>query len=205
MISRATAWPQTAFTKLVYTDTFTLTVATSTTLKSTIYRANSLFDPDYTGGGTVAVGLAQWDDMYKNYRVRGCSVHATFFDISAAADNQGFAFIRWNDSQNIGRQFAATDAIDVVRQSRALVKVRGNNTGTAPLRFKTYRSMWSLEGFDKKINDKSFLAATTANPVDSNSFEIGVVGVKAPAAARDTIVSIQITYYVKFEAPKVAT
>ena len=204
MISRATAWPRTAHTKLVYTDTISLSVATSTTLKSKLYRANSLFDPDLTGAGTVAIGLNQWDEMYKNYRVLGCSVKARFFDLTAAADSQGYCFIRWNDSQNLNRIFTATDPLDVVLASRAIVKPKVNNTGGGNTWMKSYRSMFAIER-DKKVNDKSFQAATTANPVDSNSFEIGWVAVKAPAAARECIIGLTITYYVRFEVAKVAT
>lgn len=43
------------------------------------FRSNSIYDPDYTGGGHQPRSHDQWATYYKYYRVLACSIRATFF------------------------------------------------------------------------------------------------------------------------------
>lgn len=42
------------------------------------FRANSLFDPDFTGVGAQPLGFDQWSTLYSTYRVISCKYEVTF-------------------------------------------------------------------------------------------------------------------------------
>lgn len=42
------------------------------------FRANSLFDPDFTGVGAQPLGFDQWSALYSTYRVISCHYDITF-------------------------------------------------------------------------------------------------------------------------------
>lgn len=43
-----------------------------------VYRANSLFDPDFTGVGDQPMGFDQWSALFGVFRVEGCRYSITF-------------------------------------------------------------------------------------------------------------------------------
>lgn len=60
-----------------------------TTYDSHIFRANSVYDPDYTGIGRKAFGLGLWDDVYSKYRVTGSRIKCEV----ANGQNTGVLFL----------------------------------------------------------------------------------------------------------------
>jgi len=46
-------------------------------LQSNVYRMNSIFDPDFTGGGHQPYGRDQWANFYNRYRVESFSYRIT--------------------------------------------------------------------------------------------------------------------------------
>lgn len=55
----------------------------ASTVAGQVFRANSIYDPDYTNVGTPALGYDKWSDFYHYYNVRSvkvvarCAVNAT--------------------------------------------------------------------------------------------------------------------------------
>ncbi len=63
-------------TTLTYVDQFVLN-STTTSTDNYVFRANSLFDPNYTGSGHQPLGYDQWTTFYNNWVVTKCSVKLT--------------------------------------------------------------------------------------------------------------------------------
>lgn len=60
------------------------------------FRLNSLFDPDFTGGGTQPTTFDQWMALYDRYRVLACTVDLTLSD--ATWNNPAVSFAPSVDS-----------------------------------------------------------------------------------------------------------
>lgn len=55
----------------------------------TVFRANSVYDPDYTGVGRRALGLSLYDDLYGLYRVTKATIRVQ----TISNDAQGLLFV----------------------------------------------------------------------------------------------------------------
>ncbi len=68
--------PDRISTTLTYVDQFVLN-ATAASTDNYVFRANSLYDPNYTGTGHQPLGYDQWTTFYQNWVVTACSVRFT--------------------------------------------------------------------------------------------------------------------------------
>lgn len=53
-------------------------VVSSTTIGTYVFRANSCFDPDYTGAGHQPMGFDEWSALYNSYTVLGSKINASW-------------------------------------------------------------------------------------------------------------------------------
>jgi hypothetical protein len=61
-------------TLLAYPASLVQTEAAAGIGAAYFFRANSIFDPDFTGVGTSALGYAAWNQFYTAYRVTRCTI-----------------------------------------------------------------------------------------------------------------------------------
>jgi hypothetical protein len=52
------------------------------------FRLNSLFDPDFTGGGHQPMGFDQWSAFYNHYVVTKCTYEVEFVDVTNSVTTQ---------------------------------------------------------------------------------------------------------------------
>lgn len=71
--------PNRKFVQLYYNEYLALTCTTGITSYNT-FIINNLYDPNSTGGGHQPMGLDQWDDFFKKYRVHSATIKAHFFN-----------------------------------------------------------------------------------------------------------------------------
>lgn len=64
-----------ALVKLLYVDTVITSVPVPDALQYHIFRANSLYDPDYTGTGHQPRGFDELSAAYHHYTVLGAKIH----------------------------------------------------------------------------------------------------------------------------------
>lgn len=62
-----------------------ISLATGTGAK--IYRANSMYDPDYSGAGDQPLGYDQWTAFYQRYKVYAIDYKVTFVAASSVAES----------------------------------------------------------------------------------------------------------------------
>lgn len=72
-------------------------VITSTVgaLVTQIYRGNSCYDPDYTGGGQQPVGFDQWSAFYASYMCYASKITVTAMPVSASISNTTFQMVMY--------------------------------------------------------------------------------------------------------------
>lgn len=76
--------PATKTIKLRYVDQFNLDGPTGVN-SVRVFRANSIFDPDYTGTGHQPLGRDQWSVFYDHYCVLGAKITAKFVSTGSTA------------------------------------------------------------------------------------------------------------------------
>lgn len=80
-IGRSSLYPRSQILKLKYVDNIAMTVSGTSGLPAYYtFRTNSLYDPNYTGGGHQPFFRDQLATAYKSYVVYGCYYKVTFLD-----------------------------------------------------------------------------------------------------------------------------
>lgn len=79
------AFPSNRVVRMRYVDSLSHTVANIPgSNQRYIFRANSIFDPDYTGTGHQPMGHDQWNQFYDDYIVIGAKMKVTIIPYEAA-------------------------------------------------------------------------------------------------------------------------
>lgn len=79
----AGAFPTRLLVKLKYSQIGNLSFSGTAVLSTAQFRCNSIYDPDYTGGGHQPMGRDQYAGIYLRYRVVGMSYVVTFINQEA--------------------------------------------------------------------------------------------------------------------------
>lgn len=162
---------------------------------SQVYRANSIFDPDFTGLGHQAMGHDEYGQFYLHYRVLSAKISVQF----SQNDGSTVPITCWVNLQStptvtpLGRT--------VIEAGKASWKVIGTfgNDQAKPLS-NVYDA---VKYFDKGARtDDAHKALMTTNPVEDVYFVVGY----EPTLAGDTGVGVTgmtvIDYLVELSEPK---
>lgn len=95
----AQPWSYSRIAKMRYVDDFDLE-ATNTTSTSYLFRANDLYDPNYTGTGHQPRGFDQWTSMYNKFVVIGSKATVHFAIQETEAGTDGIVGIRTDTLNN---------------------------------------------------------------------------------------------------------
>lgn len=161
-----------------------------------VIRANSVFDPDFTGVGSQPVGFDQMAAFYDHYTVIGAVIRATFLNQDS------------NDPQTVGIYVADVGTSEANRN-----KILSNPN----CRFTTLGGAASNRGVSTivyKLNPNKFLGIgspisnpntrpqTTTNPTEQCFFHLFSAGIDGAANPSNVLVNITIDYTVVFTEPK---
>jgi len=75
--------------------------ATGAAIRRQVFRANSLFDPDFTGTGAQPYNFDDWSTFYNRYRVHACGIRVTAASNVAPTQNWGVVVCPSNASTSI--------------------------------------------------------------------------------------------------------
>lgn len=157
------------------------------------FRANGIYDPDYTGVGTQPRGFDQWMAMFDHWVVLASKVNATFVPITALSNTVGVG-LRLQDD------FTAPANLDALYESRIkrsgwLVPGQGNGVRISMyVNIKRHFNLKSIIGLSRfqgnPVQDPTEQLAWQLTAMDFNSgtTTIGVYG--------------YIDYWVCFTEPK---
>lgn len=164
-------------------------LASSTTLAYNVFRANGLFDPDLTATGHQPYGHDQWAQLYRQYQVNWAEIEVIFQN-TVAADNGAVP-------STVGI-YASTDSNAppaLTTLSEAPVNTIGNCgcLENDPVKLKLKVRISDIVGDRKNIWDKQYTALFGADPIAQAFFTVVAqsdVGNDVSVQARVTI-----TYY----------
>lgn len=165
---------------LVYTGNYSLSVGTPLN----IFRANSLYDPDYSGIGAQPQGFDEMCALYGRYLVKGCkmSAHCTYNPLGVPV----YFIIGFSRSDPTGLSLSDLLIQPYVRYT--IMPDSSSNGSTR--RLSKYASIQTLFG-RKTINtdDDEFCGTLGSDP---SSVVFGFIGIFAVSGAPAGNVSVRV-------------
>lgn len=190
MISRTVGMPDRALIKLKYVAGIEMTSVFAPSYW--VFRGNSVYDPDYTGGGNQPAGYDTYSLLYQRYRVLASKI------VIKARDAQTV------DKFNVIYILPKTEVVidtsyrNAVVEPRAKLRYLPTPDAGYPCTIKHYMKSSTVFGLTKAgYRDADYSAAITTNPAKEWYWFIGTDSVTG-GVSQDVYVSVEITYYVLF-------
>lgn len=179
--------------KLLYFQQNTLTAAGSTNVEYG-YRANSLFDPDFTGAGLQPMYYDQLSAMYSKYRV----ISAKFeFDVSNETEETTTVAIVPTMANSVG-----SSILQSVTQRYSRTMTLGAKTGGSALKKCVINVpiglVWGVKQSVVRAAD-DFAALTSGSP--NNVVYVWLVGRCIGTTAPIIRYTVKVTYNCEFHMP----
>lgn len=195
--SKLMGQPKRKLIKFRYAQEFTLAAAAGSTT-SQIMRANSLYDPDYSGTGHQPLGYDQWSVFYDHYVVIGCKIKVTF-DASAESGNSLPLSCGLVLDDNASLSTASTSALTEANNSKTKHfnsldrTITSITAAVAPHKFL---------GRSKPLSDPELKAAFNANPVEQCYWVIWMTNEDPATAATYVKCYVDMEYTAVLIEPK---
>jgi len=148
--------------RMEYADGLALSGGGIAGLNVNVYRANSLFDPDFTGGGGQPLGRDQWAAFYRRYRVLACHVEWT-----PMADTSGVVFTCGITPLNTSGSLSSSQAYEAAAYTKR--KAIGNTNATGVKKITFYSTTDKQRGmpYNGTRMNGELSALMGGNPIDA--------------------------------------
>jgi hypothetical protein len=158
-----------------------------------VFRLNSVFDPDFTGVGTSAVGYTQLAALYGRYRVLSAKISVEFINTTAAVPLTCFIVV--NPVTTVGVGIA-----QILAQRYVWTRGVSAITGSATVFHTAEADVHAIYGVPRQQvrNEDDFAAVAGANP---NNGVYAHVGVYANGAASTANAHVRIEFDVVWTLP----
>lgn len=165
-------------------------------LPYTVFRANSVYDPDFTGvGGSAAMGFDQMASFYERYVVLGSKITVQVATESAGngfnymcgvylEDNSTFPYSSWEGLREAKKG-----------QSKLICHQRNGQWLTAKYSAKKFHQV-------KDVKDVSNLSGTVAGNPDESAFFIVWMQPLDKSTEQTVELCVTIDYIVQYSEPK---
>lgn len=167
---RKAPMPNIMAVKLRYCDTVLIDPATPGIAGVHVFRANSLYDPDYTGTGHQPRGFDQLMTMYDHFVVVGARIHVTFDHQYNTSYNPQIVGIALKDSPsayaNVNDYQEGRNVVTVMMPASPLADSGHSRTLT-----KTFSTRKFL-GRSKPLSDPELKGSTSADPTEQAFFHL---------------------------------
>lgn len=173
--------------KLQYTSIFNNS-GSGTYDSDQVFRGNSVYDPDYTGGGLQPAGFDDFAAIYKSYVVRGCKIIVTARTETTSATFTPTTVIVANSDPG---GLEGNSTADLYVQPKHKVMFHGATGSAGALR---KASMYIRTSQFYNIRDDTN-SNVTSNPAAEWYFHIVTKGVTAADQIR---YDVKLKYYVTF-------
>lgn len=188
-LSLPTIVPDRSYIKFKYT-TYVNQVIGAGSYYQSVYRGNSLYDPDFQVGGRQPLGYNIWSQFYNKYCVHGAKVRVSITNIGAGTN----AYVVVVPETTPSVPFTNITELTMYPYSRHCVASQA--TGMDRSKVKHYMSTKKIWGVHKAavLADQNYASLTSNNPVNTWYWNIFV---DTPDAAKATNVQlkIDIVYY----------
>lgn len=162
-------------------------VKTDSSIQSHQFRMNSIYDPDYTGIGSNALGWSEMNGLYQQYKVLGCKYRACFNN--SLGTNQSYKCVIF---PSMSTSIPSTTEIAGCLP-KAHVGFGTNTGGDNQVKLSGYHTIRSVAG--EPITDDNYSSLMGANPADVAY--LTVITSNSPTGATSIIYDIKLTLYVK--------
>lgn len=178
--------------KLFYDGNFPFTLAAST-LSSTVFRANSVHDPDFSGAGTTAAGYSTCAAVYLRFRVLAVKAIITVENTGVASTTM---IVTANNLNTIGTSMTVAMA-----QRHVYSAPIGPTTGNGIKKHVVSFPIWKVYGArPKQVLDEDDFTGTTASPIPNNQVFLHV-GFNTGSTASSAILNVRLEYDVEWSIP----
>jgi len=199
VVSRSSPLPDRFFTKLRYSDAYTITYAGFQVPVQYLFRVNSIYDPNETGSGHQPLGHDEFLQLYNRYRVYGCKYTITFSNTSTTDYSEASVLLRPNNT-------ALTNQQTIRENNYCMHKItlapEGSGRSTATVR--GYASVAKLRGVSKRAvateNDYGALMGT--NPVLIPTLQIYHINATSLGSGSPLYFRIDLEYFTCFSDRK---
>lgn len=187
--------PDRVVKKLIYNDRISIDPATG--LASVYqFRANSIYDPDYTGIGHQPMGHDEMVNFYNSYTVLGARLKATFFNPDNTEPMIGTVALR------AAPTVVQTDP-NTVMEGRQVGWRFINDTGSnRPKTITKYYSGKKMSGVSDILDQTNQRAGIGHNPGNTHMFQIHAMPIDSLTDLSPVTVNVRIEYIVMFQDPK---
>lgn len=184
------AIPDVAQVELNYANFNALTSGVSVGFN--VFRANGLFDPDFTGIGGQPTGFDQYASLYNRYRVIG--VYVQIWVSNGNSNNPEMAFIL-----PLSQNTAVTNFRQIMSDDYVQLGPVSELGSTGPRKVTCYIDNAKLEGVTRQafMNDQDFSALVTGNPSRGTFVECGAFSVDGSTACVADLL-YKLTYKCQF-------
>lgn len=201
-------FPTSKMVKLRYVaDGISLNAGAAIT-SSHVFRANSVYDPDYSTTGHQPMGFDQWALIYNKYTVVGSKITVKFTPTTTNNITPGYLGVCLGTSPTALSSYTSIDNILESKLVGTNVKTVGqlyfSNTNSDTYNFPTVKKHFSAKKFFgvKNIGDgSSYSAITSTNPAQDAYYTVW----HAATAGNDPgqiYVQVMIDYITLFKEPK---
>lgn len=158
------------------------------------FRMNSVYDPDYTGGGAQPPYFDRMAQLYNNFRVLSCKYQVRGQYASGTYQN----LVVWPSA--VATSVSSLQSAMCQTDARTIIMSGYNDTNTA--RVKGWLPMAKVFGVERAEieTDSDYGAATSANPVRVaylNLYSGNLTGSTTSTA----YALVELTYYVEWSSP----
>lgn len=187
----SSGFPNRMFMKVVYSDIKTQT--TTSGMHTFQFRANGLYDPDYTGTGHQPRYLDQLAQIYNDYRV-----HAVYVDAIVSTKTANINYIAGLSYH--GSMAQTPSDLTELRESSRCKSITRNSSRVAYLKW--YLPMTKIFGRSKATlnGEKGYSAGFGANPDVTAGVSLHFQNLDG-ATSTDFVVNIRLTYFSEFNNP----
>ncbi len=181
--------PDSTCVKLVYSDFRAVVAASSQGFY--IYRANSLFDPDFTGVGGQPIGYDQWKVLYQKYRVIAVGI-----EVEAVSNTDGGVGLLAVGPSSLSTTFASAEEVAGLRHSKACVF----SDAGKPAKISMLWHISQLYGVSDEVilAEDGYAALITANPASQYYIHVNT---EMNTTTGEAMVWTKLTYYARLEIP----
>lgn len=166
------------------------------------FRANSLYDPDYTGTGHQPLYFDQLMSIYNHYQVFGAKI--TFKVFNSTNTTPYVMGIKLDDSSTIAGSLNTAEAI--LEQNRVLRKLVSNpaNATGRDTQCTMYFNAPKFFGIDRKAfaGNPIYRGNDSNNPQEDAYFQCFIAPTNGLADLQAFDCQVEITFYSMFSEPK---
>jgi len=182
--------PDVAEVQLNYSNTNALAPGVSVGLN--VFRANAVFDPDFTGVGIQPTGFDQYATLYNRYRVIG--VYVQIWVSNGNSNNPEMAYIL-----PLSQSTAVTNFRSIMNDDYVKLGPVSDLGSTGPRKLTCYIDNAKLEGVTKQafMNDQAFSALVTGNPSRETFVQCGAFSIDGSTACVADLL-YKLSYKVQF-------